>query len=302
MFLSRYNLAQFSIFTTRPVHSYPSVSKPNTPPTSPFIHCFATSPNESSIGSDLAIIDITHPPPEPQLNSSSFMFDDWFGVPFLDGDNITHVRRPHSSELLQLYSFPPSVVRSLSPLPVSLQRCICLHVFPFHTAAALAHSIVCDIVSPSNRLPNTPSLPISHCFTVQPAPTNSTWKSAYAADNDTAQIMSSILQSEPLSATALQKLNVSYKYGIVHNLFQMLDDKLVYYKKTLTLSSCILRIVVPSSLRRDLFSAYHVSPAGGHMGEYKTLYRLKVRLFWSHMRKDIKTWVKSCAHCNLTCQ
>ena len=96
-------------------------------------------------------------------------------------------------------------------------------------------------------------------------------------DNDTAQIISSILQSAPLSDPALQKLNVSYKYGIVHNLFQMLDDKLVYYEKTLTSSSCILRIVVPSSLRRDLFSAYHASPAGGHMGEYKTLYRLKVR-------------------------
>ena len=182
---SRYNLAQFSIFTTRPVHSYPSVSKPNTPPTSPFIHCFTTSPNESSIGSDLAIIDITHPPPEPQLHPSSFMFDGWFGVPFLDGDNITHVRRPHSPELLQLYSFPPSVVRSLSSLPVSLLRSICLHVFPFHTAAALAHSIVCDIVSPLCRLSNNPFLPISHCFTIRSAPTNSTWKSAYAAYNDT---------------------------------------------------------------------------------------------------------------------
>ena len=202
-FSSRYSLAQFSIFTTRPANSYPSVSNPNTPPTSPFIHCFATSPNASSIGSDLAIIDITHPPPGPQLHTSSFMFDGWFGVPFLDGDNITHVRIPHSSELLQLYSFPPSVVRSLSPLPVSLQRSICLHVFPFQTAAALAHSIVCDIVSPSSRLPNTPFLSISHCFTIRPAPTNSTWKVAYAVDNDTAQIVSSILQSEPLSASAL---------------------------------------------------------------------------------------------------
>ena len=173
-FSSRYNLAQFSIFTTLPVHSYPSVSKTNTSPTSPFIHCFATSPNESSIGSDLAIIHITHLPPEPQLHPSSFMFDGWFGVSFPDGDNITHVSRPHSLELLQLYSFPPSVVRSLSPLPVSLQRSICLHVFPFQTVAALAHSIVCDIVSPSSRSPNTSFLPISHCFAIRPAPTNST--------------------------------------------------------------------------------------------------------------------------------
>ena len=195
------------------MHSYPSVSKTEHS-TNITLHY------ESSIGSDLAIIDITHPPPELQLHPSSLMFDGWFGVPFLDGDNINHVRIPHSSGLLQLYSYPPSVVRALSSLHVSLQRSICLHVFPFYTAAALAHSIVCDIVSPSSRLPNTPFLPISHCFIIRPAQTNSTWKSAYAADNNIAQIMSSILQSEPLSAPSLQKLNVSYKYGMCTTYFR----------------------------------------------------------------------------------
>ena len=91
--------------------------------------------------------------------------------------------------------------------------------------------------------------------------------------------MSSIIQSEPLSAPSLQKLNVSYKYGIVNSLFQMLDDKLVLYEKTFTSSSYILRIVVTTCLRHDLFSAYHASPTGGHMREYKTLYRLEVRFF-----------------------
>ena len=84
------------------------------------------------------------------------MFDGWFGVPFLDGDNITHVRRPHSSELLQLYSFPPSVVRSLSPLLGSLQRSICLHVFPYHTAAVLAHSIAVILSLPHVGYQTTP--------------------------------------------------------------------------------------------------------------------------------------------------
>lgn len=117
---SRYNLAQFSIFTIRSMNSFPSVSKPNTPPTPPFIHCFAISSTASSIGSELAIIDITHPSPEPQLHPSSFMFDCWFGIPFLDGDNITHVHIPHTSELLELYSFPPSAVHPLSHLSASL--------------------------------------------------------------------------------------------------------------------------------------------------------------------------------------
>ena len=298
---SRYNLVQFSTFTKRPSNSFPSVSNPNTPSTSPFFHFFATPTYASNIGSDLVIIDITHPSLKLQLHPSSFMFDGWFGIPFLDGDNITHVRSPHSSEILQLYSFPPSMVHSLSLLPVSFQCSICLHVFPSHASAALANSIICDIVSPLCRLPNTSLLPISHCFTIRPAPTKPTWKTIYAADNDTSQIVSSILNSEQLSDIALQKLNVTYKHGIVNKLFQILEDKLVYYERTLTSSSCILRIVVPSFLRRDLFSAYHASSTGGHMGEYKTLYRLKFRFFWPRMRKDIKAWIKVCAHCNLTC-
>ena len=38
----QYNSSQFSRFTTRPISSFPSVSPPSTPSTSPFIHCFAT--------------------------------------------------------------------------------------------------------------------------------------------------------------------------------------------------------------------------------------------------------------------
>ena len=33
------------------------------------------------------------------------------------------------------------------------------------------------------------------------------------------------------------------------------------------------------------------------MGEYKTLFRLRLRFFWPEMRDEVKTWVKRCAHC-----
>ena len=36
------------------------------------------------------------------------------------------------------------------------------------------------------------------------------------------------------------------------------------------------------------------------MGEYKTLYRIKLRFFWPRMRTDIKDWIKQCPHCMLT--
>ena len=121
------NSAQCSVFTTRPMRSFPSVSLRSTPPTSPFIQCFATPAGISRVGSDLAIIDTAHPPPEPTLYPSSDLFDGWFGIPFLDRDCITHVRIPRLSEIFKLYiTYPP---RLYNPYPVSQVLLHALSVF-----------------------------------------------------------------------------------------------------------------------------------------------------------------------------
>ena len=169
-----YNSAQFSDFTTRPMYSFPSVSLRSTPPTSPFIRCFATPSGISRVGSDLAIIDTAHPPPEPTLHTSSDLFDGWFSIPFLDRDCITHVRSPRLSEIFKLYNLPTSAIQSLSRLPGLIARSICLHIFPFHTAHALASSIIDNTISPACNLVNGSLIPISNCFILRLAPTRST--------------------------------------------------------------------------------------------------------------------------------
>ena len=70
---SQYNYGQFSKFTTRPTSSFPSLSPISTPTTSPFIYCFATPVDISSLGSDLAAINPIHPLPEPKLIPSCLM-------------------------------------------------------------------------------------------------------------------------------------------------------------------------------------------------------------------------------------
>ena len=61
------------------------------------------------------------------------------------------------------------------------------------------------------------------------------------------------------------------KVGLVH----LLNDRLVYYKPIMDNRRCIWLIIVPEGLRRQLFNHYHAGPSGGHMGEYKTLYRMR---------------------------
>ena len=36
------------------------------------------------------------------------------------------------------------------------------------------------------------------------------------------------------------------------------------------------------------------------MGEYKNLYRIKLRFFWLKLRSDIHRWINECPHCQLT--
>ena len=46
----------------------------------------------------------------------------------------------------------------------------------------------------------------------------------------------------------------------------------------------------------------HASPIAGHMGEYKTLYRIRLRFFWPCMRVDITEWIQKCPDFILKCR
>ena len=60
------------------------------------------------------------------------------------------------------------------------------------------------------------------------------------------------------------------------------------------------RIVVPTSLRRIIFNLMHATPVTGHIGEYKTLYHVKLRFVLHRLRSDLSDRVKQCLHFMLT--
>ena len=76
-----------------------------------------------------------------------------------------------------------------------------------------------------------------------------------------------------------------------------MNNKLVLFKPILANHRHVIFIIVPISLRHKFFSHYHADPSGGYMGEYKTLYRIRLRFFWPKLREDIKQWVKNCTYC-----
>ena len=71
-----------------------------------------------------------------------------------------------------------------------------------------------------------------------------------------------------------------------------MGDKLVLFKPINMAPKYITLIITPASLCRSIFGHYHAGPSGGHMVEYKTLFRLHLQLFWPGIREVIKVWVK----------
>jgi hypothetical protein len=99
---------------------------------------------------------------------------------------------------------------------------------------------------------------------------------------------------------SLNKVSSTYRPFLRNNCICQLHGKLVALQPVSNRSQVLALIVVPLSLRRHLFSAYHASPVAGHMKEFKTLHRLRLRFLWPKMRSDISSWVRMCPHCILT--
>jgi hypothetical protein len=60
------------------------------------------------------------------------------------------------------------------------------------------------------------------------------------------------------------------------------------------------KVVVPSAAVPMLFSYYHTSPLGGHLGVYKTLNKIRENFIWKSMDSDIRERIRHCRVCALS--
>ena len=57
------------------------------------------------------------------------------------------------------------------------------------------------------------------------------------------------------------------------------------------------QLVVPTVYRNDILQTLHAGVAGGHLGQDKTLSRLKERFYWPGHWSDVHHWCSTCATC-----
>ena len=59
----------------------------------------------------------------------------------------------------------------------------------------------------------------------------------------------------------------------------------------------LLCVIPPSAERQQLFWTLHAGKLGGHLREAKIVSTLSKHYWWSHMRRDVTAWCKSCLTC-----
>ena len=62
---------------------------------------------------------------------------------------------------------------------------------------------------------------------------------------------------------------------------------------------CKLVLVVPKSFKEEILQLYHDTVTAGHLGEKKTLARVKRSFLWYGMAKNVKVYVSSCRTCSM---
>ena len=248
-----------------------------------------------------SVVDLLHPVPEPSYISCSTIFDEWFGIPFNDANCFTHVRSPHPTENLRLYGLScliPLYPCTLSAIQI---RTLILHVIPPRISHHIAQTFLSGVFPPAIP-PPTRLQCISNCFTLQPFPAQHNWDEAYQNDSETKLFLDHLSINTPLDQSTIRTLPAAYRTTIARNQIGLLSGRLVYYEQITFAHKHICRIVVLLSLRRKMFVLIHASPVAGHMGEYKNLYRIRLRFFGPRMRTDIKKWIQQCPNCILTCR
>ena len=56
-------------------------------------------------------------------------------------------------------------------------------------------------------------------------------------------------------------------------------------------------VVIPKSHQHQMLQLFHSTPLGGHLGVQKTYHKMRSRIYWEGMKKDLKNFVKRCIPC-----
>jgi hypothetical protein len=130
-------------------------------------------------------------------------------------------------------------------------------------------------------------------------PTLQEWTNAYLEDKDTSVIYVYLKKEggKEWPNAIISKVNPVYRPYLRDNRISYQNGRLVAFQKLSASNRPLVLVIVPEGLQRIIFEAYHANPTSGHLGEYKTLHRIRLRFLFPDCRKKVKEWVNKCPDC-----
>jgi hypothetical protein len=262
--------------------------------------------HQSSIG---RIFDPNFPAPgnlSSDDSASSFsLFRHSFGVPFTDEIGQKHARSAHPSELLGIFGV--EVTEELLNIshgpayPVSelLQRSC-----PLKTANYICKEAVGHLFPSIFECSGTFKVEEASCLVTQvkKLPSNQDWLNAYRLDSDTEKMLAHLEsnQDKGWPTKIISSVNEVYRPYLRDNRVALQNGRLVAFQKLSSSNRPLALIIVPETLQKIIFDAYHANPSAGHLGEYKTLHRIRLRFLFPNCRSKVKDWIQKCPECILS--
>ena len=143
---------------------------------------------------------------------------------------------------------------------------------PWMTASDIASSLISSRFHDIVHTQNTSLTNTVRCLLLQPLPSDDDWKAAYTTDPVTNYMISRTLKDKtPWTEPEIQRIPKSFRQHVRDNRVHFRHNLLLIFHPIGSSHRFLNLIVVPVSLRKTTFAAYHTSPTGAHMTKNKTL-------------------------------
>jgi hypothetical protein len=275
------------------------------------------------------VFDRMHPAPDLLLGRHGSEEVPYFLIEARDMDSPSAVRSIRDWEIIQLFGFPKEFDKEMVQLNTRQKTSLLCHTIPKHTLqrvmsvlqmaeedakeeemgwivdevernpSFLSYYCNSDTDGPVGMVPFAyATAKVINRWTTFPMPTLKEWQEQTKADPDLCYIVSRMEQGKPISLPALHDRRYYKEWAKRH---LEVEDGILYQWEHPKIAAIrqLRRRVVPIGMRQLVYTAYHASPMAGHVGFYKTYWRIAARYFWPGMHSDIKKAVTECGHCVL---
>lgn len=264
------------------------------------------TPKNSSLISNngYEVYSTDHPVPLPTTETGN-LFGQLFGILFHDPiTRLKHLRSISHYEYASIFLYERHFCWKICTIKDILS--ILRQITPYRTLYSILYKIFecldkkrSQEIQHNNSVSNVNYNPTAFLNGITPhqLPSDFDWTTAYEEDNDCRNIKNMLDNPRLITEQNLRDIHFIYRAPMRNRQIIFENNRLFYLESIEASHKFAKLIIVPSKLRKHIFTAFHSNPVGGHFGVYQTLHRIRLRYYWPNMYNYIRQLIKQCAGC-----